>query len=88
MSCSQLQTLLTLLSVMAIYCHTGDRMFVNYREDIIKKFTYLYLQSDVFTNIDDYMIFYFDLYSHCDATFRILLRGRTATIFKAAADFS
>ena len=63
-------------------------MFVNYREDIIKKFTYLYLQSDVFTNIDDYMIFYFDLYSHCDATFCILLRGRTATIFKAAADFS
>ena len=59
-------------------------MFVNYREDIIKKFTYLYTSvSDAFTNIDDYMIFYIDLYSHCDAAFRDLLRERIATIFKA-----
>ena len=61
-----------------------QEMFVNYREDIIKKFTYLYTSvSDAFTNIDDYMIFYIDLYSHCDAAFRDLLRERIATIFKA-----
>ena len=36
-----------------------QEMFVNYREDIIKKFTYLYTSvSDAFTIIDDYMIFY------------------------------
>ena len=52
-----------------------QEMFVNYREDIIKKFTYLYTSvSDAFTIIDDYMIFYIDLYSHCDAAFRDLLR--------------
>ena len=61
-----------------------QEMFVNYREDIINKFTYLYTSvSDAFTNIDDYMIFYLDLYSHCDAAFRELLRERLATIFKA-----
>ena len=50
-------------------------MFVNYCEDIIKKFTYLYTSvSDAFTIIDDYMIFYIDLYSHCDAAFRDLFR--------------
>ena len=59
-------------------------MFDNYRADIVNKFTYLYSSaSDAFTNIDDYMIFYIDLYSHCDATFRDLLRERMATIFKA-----
>ena len=59
-------------------------MFVNYREDIIKKFTYLYTSvSDAFTNIDDYMIFYIDLYSHCDAAFRDSLRESVATVFKA-----
>ena len=39
--------------------------------------------SEALTNIDDYMIFYIDLYSHCDAAFRDLLRERMATIFKA-----
>ena len=61
-----------------------QEMFTNYREDIIEKFTYLYNSvSDAYTNIDDYMIFYLDLYSHCDAAFRDLLRERMATIFKA-----
>ena len=61
-----------------------QEMFDNYRADIVNKFTYLYSSaSDAFTNIDDYMIFYIDLYSHCDATFRDLLRERMATIFKA-----
>ena len=61
-----------------------QEMFVNYREDIIKKFTYLYTSvSDAFTIIDDYMIFYIDLYSHCDAAFRDLLRESVATVFKA-----
>ena len=58
-----------------------QEMFVNYREDIIKKFTYLYTSvSDAFTIIDDYMIFYIDLYSHCDAAFRDLLRESVATV--------
>ena len=61
-----------------------QEMFGYYREDIVKKFTYLYTSvSDAFTHIDDYMIFYLDLYSHCDAAFRELLRERLATIFKA-----
>ena len=61
-----------------------QEMFDNYRKDIVNKFTYLYCSaSEALTNIDDYMIFYIDLYSHCDAAFRDLLRERMATMFKA-----
>ena len=60
---------------MAMLPHRSYRRCSSTIDDIIKKFTYLYTSvSDAFTNIDDYMIFYIDLYSHCDAAFCDLLR--------------
>ena len=55
----------------------------NFRMDIGKKFLSLYDSvSSTFNDIDDYLIFYCDVYSHCDAAFRDLLRERMASIFK------
>ena len=49
-----------------------QKMFDNYYEDIVNKFTYLYGSASVvaLTNIDDYMISFTDLYSLCDVDFR------------------
>lgn len=61
-----------------------DRILVNFSKDIGNKFLSLYDSvSDTFNDIDDYLIFYTDIYSHCDAAFRDLLRERMASIFKA-----
>ena len=61
-----------------------EEILDNFRSDIGNKFLSLYdAASDTFNEIDDYLIFYTDLYSHCDAAFRDLLRERMASIFKA-----
>ena len=55
----------------------------SYRETTAKKFMKLYEASAGFINeVDDQMIFYSDVYSHCDATLRDLIRNRVANIFK------
>ena len=61
-----------------------ERILANFRTDIGNKYLSLYDNvSAAFNDIDDYLIFHTDLYSHCDAAFRDLLRDRMASIFKA-----
>ena len=61
-----------------------ERILDNFRSDIGNKYLSLYNNvSAAFNDIDDYLIFHTDLYSHCDAAFRDLLRDRMASIFKA-----
>ena len=38
--------------------------------------------SDTLNNIEDLLIFHFDLWSHCDAFMKELLRAKLAFLFK------
>ena len=54
-----------------------------YRVDMGKKFVSLYSSiSDAINNMEDLMIFHFDLWSHCDASMKELLRSKLACLFR------
>lgn len=54
-----------------------------YKEDLVKQYMELYSTSaDFLNNIEDSLVFYTDLYSHADATFRELIRDKMSTLFK------
>ena len=55
----------------------------SYRDSVAKQFLQLYNSTAGFINeVDDQLIFYSDIYSHTDGTFRDLIRTRVANIFK------
>ena len=54
-----------------------------YRIVMGKKFVSFYSSiSDAINNMEDLMIFHFDLWSHCDASMKELLRSKLASLFK------
>ena len=54
-----------------------------YRVTMGKKFVSLYSSiSDAINNMEDLMIFHFDLWSHCDASMKELLRSKLACLFR------
>ena len=58
-------------------------LFENHREKAARQYIDLFqTASSSLSKIDDMMIFYLDLYSHCDGLLRDLLRDRLASIFK------
>ena len=38
--------------------------------------------SDTLNDIEDFLMFHFDLWSHCDASMKELLRAKLASLFK------
>ena len=60
------------------------KILVDYRGFVTKGYKELYeATADTLTRIDDYTIFYLDLYSHVDSMFRDLTRNKVASLFKA-----
>ena len=58
-------------------------LFDNYRADVKEKMLEIYSSHcSTLTMCDDLLIFYLDLYSHCDASLRYLLREKLASLFK------
>ena len=54
-----------------------------YRLTMGKKMVFLYSSiSDALNNMEDLLIFHFDLWSHCDASMKELLRSKLAALFK------
>ena len=61
-----------------------DKLFDDYRDDVAKHYTDLFKSlGNSLNDVDDLLIFYSDLYSHVDSSFRDLLRDRMASIFKS-----
>ena len=55
----------------------------NYRSSIGEKVLDFYKSmSDTLNDIEDLLIFHFDLWSHCDASMKELLRAKLASLFK------
>ena len=61
-----------------------NKLFDAYRDDMTKQYMQLFnAVGRSLNDIDDLLIFYTDVYSHVDASFRDLLRDRMASIFKS-----
>ena len=58
--------------------------FVNeYRGSLSKQYMELFTATSGFLNtVEDNLVFYTDLYSHADASFRDLIREKLASLFK------
>ena len=55
----------------------------NYRESLSDKIVEFYNSvSDTLNQMDDYLIFHFDLFSHVNASMKELMRARLASLFK------
>ena len=55
----------------------------NYRSSIQEKVLDFYKSiSDTLNNLEDLLVFHFDLWSHCDASMKELLRAKIASLFK------
>jgi len=58
------------------------KILVDYRGFVTKGYKELYeATADTLTRIDDYTIFYLDLYSHVDGMLRDLTRNKVASLF-------
>ena len=55
----------------------------NYRSSIQEKVLDFYKSvSETLNNLEDLLVFHFDLWSHCDASMKELLRAKIASLFK------
>ena len=60
-----------------------SKLFDNYRELVVSMFVEMFtLFSTYINSAEDYLQFYTQLYSHCDATIRNLIRNKVASLFK------
>ena len=58
-------------------------VFKSYRELVVSMFVEIYnLFSNYINSSEDYLQFYTQIYSHCDATIRNLIRNKVASLFK------
>ena len=58
-------------------------LFKSYRELVVSIFVEIYnLFSNYINSSEDYLQFYTQIYSHCDATIRNLIRNKAASLFK------
>ena len=60
-----------------------SKLFDNYRDLVVSMFVEMFtLFSTYINSAEDYLQFYTQLYSHCDATIRNLIRNKVASLFK------
>ena len=69
------------LTPEAVNIMTG--LLVSYRELVLKQFVEMFnLFATYINSAEDYLQFYTQIYSHCDATIRNLIQNKVASLFK------